>query len=957
MKNDYTTHPILNKESAKKWRNDRGITSIYWILILFSFVLRSNKLEAAYCGTPTSTVTINPSTVPQNTAAYSSGHRAFTFTAVAGCTYTFTTCGNSSIDTYLRLFSGAGVTQVASNDDACGLQSNLVWTAPSAGAYTLLLSRFSCNPLNSATYVTYSSSCSSVPDPTSITASTSVLCAGLASGVTLTANGVVGTVYWFEGGCATSGEIGTGSTITVSPTVTTTYFARNYSGGVWSTDCVNTTITVNPAPIVNAGADVAVCAGSSVTLNGSASASGSATGDLSTTFAGGNGQNGNMFDISVLQNVTITDFDVNSYSGTGNFEVYYKSGSYVGSETNSAAWTLLATATNVVSNGSGVATPLNLGLNLNLTAGQTYSFYITGTNQSVNYTNGTLVGNVYAANTELIIYEGVGKSYPFGSTYSPRIWNGTIHYTTGTSGTPSIAWTPSATLSNATILNPNATPSLTTTYTLTATSNGCTASDEVVVTVEQPSVAPTSISGAGNMCLGSTATLSVQGGSLGTNAMWLWMSGSCTGTVVGTGSSISVTPSVSTDYYVAAMSVGACPSSSCTNAVITLPTPSANLSGNNASASCTVNQNGYIHLLDVNGDLIASINSNGQNLGTVTATSYIEGAPLLVEACGNPGNTTMMTSVMDRHWVISTQNAPTGPVSVLLPFTDNEVASLNLEAINNQNPNDNVMSLSDVGCTKYSGPNEDNLFDNDCTSNGGSGNFSWHPQTANGLVNNYLSAHPGTNRFITIDVNSFSEFWLHGSATNAPLPVELTSFQANCISDTDVEVSWSTATEYNSSHYVIRKSYDGIDWQVVGFIQAAGMSQTAIDYSIIDKADPYNRTVYYSLDQYDLDGVSKELWVTQTNCAEVEMSEMLVYPNPGNGEMNVKIVEPESLGQCTVVLSDMNGSVVLMKDVEINKGTTIVYLDGIELNNGLYLLHYQNDTYRSSSVKYSKISQ
>lgn len=790
-------------------------------------------------------------------------------------------------------------------------------------------------------------------DPTSATASSASICEG--SSTTLTATGVVGTAYWFEGSCATSGQIGTGSTLNVSPTTTTTYYVRN-NDGQWSANCASVTVTVNPLPTVNAGPDAAVCAGLSAALNGSASSTVSSAASLSTTFAGGNGQNGNMFDINVLQNITITDFDVNSYAGTGNFEVYYKAGSYVGSETNAAAWTLLATASNVVSNGAGVATPLNLGLNLSLTAGQTYSFYVTGTNQSVNYTNGTAAGSAYASNTELIFYEGVGKSYPFGATYSPRIWNGTIHYTSASTGTPAIVWTPAATLSNATILNPVASPTSTTTYTLTATANGCSASDDVVVTVDQPSTAAASIAGAGSACLGTISTLSVQGGSLSGSSNWEWYEGSCGGTLVGTGNSIAVTPGASTTYFVAATANGACPATACISGTITLPTPSNVLSGNNITATCTVNQNGYIHLLDSNGDLVASINSNGQNLGTVTATSYIEGSPLLVESCGNPGNVMMMTSVMDRHWVITTQNAPTGPVSVLLPFTDNEAASLNLEAINNQNPDDNVMSIADIGCTKYSGPNEDNLFDNDCTSNGGSGNFSWHAQTANGQVSTYLAAHPSTNKFITIDVNSFSEFWLHGSANNAPLPVELTSFQANCLSNSEVEVTWSTASEYNSSHYIVSKSYDGINWEEIKIVQAAGMSQTNINYAIIDQADPNNRTVYYSLNQYDIDGISKEFKVTKTTCSNDDISDMIVYPNPGYGVINLKIVEPENKGICQVIVSDLNGSIVIEKELEIQSGTTTVYLNGMDLTPGLYMINYLDQGGKLiQTIKYSKM--
>ncbi len=81
--------------------------------------------------------------------------------------------------------------------------------------------------------------------PTSITSSTNGVCAGTA--VTLTANGVEGTVYWYNGGCG-SGYFTTGNSITVYPNSTTFYYARNYTtGGGYSPGCAATTINVTPA--------------------------------------------------------------------------------------------------------------------------------------------------------------------------------------------------------------------------------------------------------------------------------------------------------------------------------------------------------------------------------------------------------------------------------------------------------------------------------------------------------------------------------------------------------------------------------------------------------------------------------------------------------------------------------------------------------------------------------------
>lgn len=77
--------------------------------------------------------------------------------------------------------------------------------------------------------------------PTSIIG-TSTICNGFST--ELTANGVVGTVYWYTGSCGGT-QVGTGNPITVSPTGTTTYYARNYSNAQYSAGCASIQITVN----------------------------------------------------------------------------------------------------------------------------------------------------------------------------------------------------------------------------------------------------------------------------------------------------------------------------------------------------------------------------------------------------------------------------------------------------------------------------------------------------------------------------------------------------------------------------------------------------------------------------------------------------------------------------------------------------------------------------------------
>jgi hypothetical protein len=101
-------------------------------------------------------------------------------------------------------------------------------------------------------------------------------------------------------------------------------------------------------------------------------------------------------------------------------------------------------------------------------------------------------------------------------------------------------------------------PTITTTYWVRIENNSapCTATTggvTKVVTVSQPSVAATSAAKSkNNICPGISVNLSVVGGTLGTGASWKWYTGSLGGTLVGTGASISVTPLVTTTYYVRA---------------------------------------------------------------------------------------------------------------------------------------------------------------------------------------------------------------------------------------------------------------------------------------------------------------------------------------------------------------------------------------------------------------------
>ena len=87
------------------------------------------------------------------------------------------------------------------------------------------------------------------------------------------------------------------------------------------------------------------------------------------------------------------------------------------------------------------------------------------------------------------------------------------------------------------------------------------------------------------------------------------------------------------------------------------------------------------------------------------------------------------------------------------------------------------------------------------------------------------------------------------------LPVDLIYFDGVKY-PTFNSLRWVTASEHNSSHFIIERSVNGNTWDAIGNKKASGNSQTKINYFYLDNyTNQFN--VYYRLAQYDIDGKFK----------------------------------------------------------------------------------------------------
>jgi gliding motility-associated-like protein len=465
----------------------------------------------------TTSVTVNPSpTITVNSATICS-NQTVTLTANGASTYTWNT----------------------------GANTNSISVSPTVTTiYIINATSASCSSSKTAT-VTVS------PQPT-ISVSSASICSG--STATLIANGAT-NYTWMPSGQTTS-------SISVSPTVTTTYSITGSNG-----TCTNTTtatLSVTPTPTLTANS-VTICTGNTATLTASGA----------TTYTWNPGStSGNTFTIAPASSTTVSVVGVNG-SCTAQATASVTVGSSLSITVNSAT---ICAGQNATLTASGVTTyTWNTGANTNsisVSPSATTIYTVAGSTAGCNGVNTTTV----TVNTN-----------PTITVNSSSICSGQSATLTA-SGANTYTWSNGINTNTQTV-----SPTSTTSYTVNGTAlNGCNNMVAAILTVSVTTTPTLSVNST-SMCVGNTATLTANGATT-----YTWNTGAFTNSIV-------ITPSITTSYTVVGAN-GSCasqtitsvtvdntPSSTYTNAINSCPTQSVNLfAGLSNTASSYTWSNGAI---------------------------------------------------------------------------------------------------------------------------------------------------------------------------------------------------------------------------------------------------------------------------------------------------------------------------------------------------------------------------
>ncbi len=195
------------------------------------------------------------------------------------------------------------------------------------------------------------------------------------------------------------------------------------------------------------------------------------------------------------------------------------------------------------------------------------------------------------------------------------------------------------------------------------------------------------------------------------------------------------------------------------------------------------------------------------------------------------------------------------------------------------------------------------------------------------------------------------------------LPIRLADFHATMVNPNDhcdgIKVNWMTETESNTDYYILESSANGIDFELVGRVDAAGSTLTTQNYTLTDT--DINSVNYYRLTAYDTDGTSESFLMdntVQTNCfgdiAPNTISDL--YPNPvrNNEVVSIKLHVTES-ADAAIQIKDINGRTVSTIPTNLNEGESIINFNLDGLGAGIYFVNLGSDSWTTDFKKLVKI--
>lgn len=330
------------------------------------------------------------------------------------------------------------------------------------------------------------------------------------------------------------------------------------------------------------------------------------------------------------------------------------------------------------------------------------------------------------------------------------------------------------------------------------------------------------------------------------------------------------------------------------------------------------NNNIWVPITDLKGDAIGEIKANGNNLGIVSTSFYINNGPVREDA--------QHRLYLDRNVTITPQVQPTTPVDIRIYLKKSEFEALRT-ALNSLGQPSGVNTIADLQFFKNSDSCSAVIIN------------SWNPTT--------VTATPwGDNYVLNASITSFSSFYI--AKNSSVVPVTLTQFSGTVVQH-DALLSWTTVSEQNMAGYEVERSLNGIVFSRVGNRVAALNSTLTQHYQLNDQHlfDSQASNVYYRLKMINMDGRATYSGILVLSLKGNTITR--VYPNPANQKIFLEVVLS---GKNTLFyIYNAEGRLLRSEQRSVVTGRNLLEFNIADLPKGIYYLRYENDVKKTMFMK------
>lgn len=181
------------------------------------------------------------------------------------------------------------------------------------------------------------------------------------------------------------------------------------------------------------------------------------------------------------------------------------------------------------------------------------------------------------------------------------------------------------------------------------------------------------------------------------------------------------------------------------------------------------------------------------------------------------------------------------------------------------------------------------------------------------------------------------------NGTVSPLPVKLGDFTTTLL-DGDGILRWNTLQEFNTREFIVQRSLDGIHFQNIGSVKAAGQSTIKTDYTFSDaNVLQYGKeTIYYRLQVMDKDGKMELTKVVTLVLSSTSWNVRLVN-NPVQSTLQLTVTG--STATTSFRITDVSGN---SYSTAVISGSGIIHIPVNDLPAGIYFLVTENGKLRKT---------